>query len=355
MIFFLALRNSFSRTGNHRARAIRIALATALSLATLMVTISVMEYLQTGRFDKIRASSSFDITLSGDFSKEMKERFPSATVFSYGETEVLGDGNIFTLRYIDDEYDGELSVRITGDGVLLVPYTSYSYSEDSMSITMMREGRSGMMIPVTADYDILGTFSTPLDISADSSMLFLPLSEISDGVPLFTAIKGCDGAAIEDLRADGYTGTSWKEKEAGLYSAFMAEKLMMYIVLSLLFIIILVSLKQSVRIFFDTRKKERAELVVLGLDEWKADAAFTLSIAIITLTGIGAGFVLSCLFIPAGEIYASTILGGKPSLTLSSFSFILFSSLMLLFTVLFSFQETGMLRHVPVSEVLSDE
>ena len=57
----------------------------------------------------------------------------------------------------------------------------------------------------------------------------------------------------------------WKEAESSLYAAFLVEKTMMYGVLSLLFIIIMVSMKQSVRIFVSSRRKESAELEILGL------------------------------------------------------------------------------------------
>ena len=353
MTLYLALRYSFSRSSNHRARAIRIVVALSLSLAVFMVTMSVMEYLQAGRFDRIRDAKSFDITITGDYAAEMKERFPSSDVFVYGETEVLGNGDAYTLRYIDENYSGALSVNQTGNGVLLVPYT-YT-SSDSMAITELVRGASGAMIPSTKKYGVWGRFFTSLGSSFDSTFIFLPLSLKPEGVPVYTAIKNCDAEELEGLSEDGYEGESWKEKEAGLYSAFIIERIMMYVVLSLLFIIILVALRQSVRSFFNSRNREIAELITLGLERRKADLAFIISMSLIIVAGIVVGLILSYLFIPVGELYVSSLLGGKAELDIPYLPFLVISFLMLFFSALFSHSEESRLKRTSIMEVLGGE
>ena len=354
MIPFLAFRYSFSRSSHHRARALRIALAAALSLAVLMVTISVMEYLQDGRFERIRDVSSFDITLQGDHEAEMKKRYPEASVFVYGETEALGNGRAFVIKYIDDEYDGGISIGI-GDGSGLLSSYSVLSQGDMISLTMLRETESGRVLPLTDSYRITGAFSTSLGSSFDSSMLFLPLSDIPNGVEVYTALKGVDDSELGTLRKEGFSGQSWKEKEAGLYSAFLAEKIMMYLVLSMLFVIILVSTHGSVRVFFTAREKERAELIVLGLEKSASDKVFTLSFVIIILTGILLGFVLTLLFIPLGERFIFSFVGYHAELRIPFSSFLLYSFVLVLLTVIFTIRAERALDKRDLLEVLRNE
>ena len=355
MIPFLALRYSFSRSSNHRARAVRIVISTALSLAVLMVTISVMDYLQNGRLERIRDVSSFDITIEGNRKEELSERFPDSNVFVYGECDAIGNGSAFIVRYIDESYDGGLKINAGDSSGLLVPYNIYSNNK-SMRLTSMAIGRSGMMIPQTREYRITGMFSTSLGSSFDSSMLFLPLSEADQSTPMYTAIKGVDDDAIISLRSEGFEGKTWKEKEAGLYSAFIAEKTMMYIVLSLLFVIILVSCRQSVSIFFKSRETELAELIVLGLGRKRSEAVFTFSFMIIMAAGILLGLLLSLLFIPAGEEFMMAVLhtpGAELSIPFRSFAG--FSAFLIFFTVVFSLREEKKLSMRDIVEVMRNE
>ena len=176
MIPFLSIRYSFSRSSGHRRRALRIVFSVSLSLAVLMVTISVMDYLQEGRFERIREARSFDMVISGNAVSEMKERYRDASVFLYGETEVLADGGVYTLRYIDASYDGALRIIYGDNTSLLVPYSLYMAS-DAINMTALEAGRSGVVLPVTRRVEISGAFSTALGYSFDSSLLFMPLSE----------------------------------------------------------------------------------------------------------------------------------------------------------------------------------
>lgn len=355
MIMFIALRYSFSKSAHHRSRAIRIVISTALSLAVLMVTISVMDYLQEGRLDRIRQVSSFDITLDGDHRREMQERYPDSIVFMYGETEALGSGSVFTVRFIDDDYSGGITIEEADDCGIIVPYFLYFQSGGSLLLTMLEEGRSGRLFPQTENWKISGAFYSVLGSSFDNQTIFIPISLMPEGIPIFTAIRNIDASEMEKLRGDGYSGESWKEKEAGLYSAFIAEKAMMYIVLSLLFVIILVSAKGSVREFFSSREKERAELMVLGLERRRADAAFVLASVIVMCIGILLGFSLSHVLIPLGEAYAFSILSSEAGLSFPCIPFLVFSLILLLFTSFFAMGEARNSDKKPIAEVLANE
>ncbi len=356
MILFLSSRYSFSRTSGHRSRAMRIALATALSLAVLMVTISVMEYLQNGRFERIRDIQSFDITIAGDCTAEMREAFPDASVFLYGESEALALGNAYTVRYIDSSYDGSLIIGEGDASTLLVPYSLYFRTADgSLEIVMMKEGRSGMKLPSAERVPISGAYYTALGSSFDNSTLFMPLPDEMNDIELFTAVKGVEASNAERLRDEGYDCLSWKEKEAGLYAAFAAEKAMMYVVLSLLFVIILVSLKSNVRVFFRARTGEWAELRALGIGKADVRAVFLFSFMLIALLGIVLGLVFTALMIPLGRSFVLYLTGARPELALPYSLFFVFSLLIIAFTVLFAWLEARKTEKLEIAEVLADE
>ena len=70
---------------------------------------------------------------------------------------------------------------------------------------------------------------------------------------------------------------------------------MMYTVLSLLFVIILVSLRQSVRIFVSSHDKECAELEILGMEKNKITLVLEFSFFIMLLLGIVMGLTFGRL------------------------------------------------------------
>ena len=354
MIAYLSLRYSFSRTAHHRMRALRIALATALSLAVLMVTVSVMDHLQQGRFERIRDVSSFDIVLDGDVADDMRARYPGASVFVYGEGSAVGDGSVYRIRYIGPDYDGGLELEGSLEGIA-ASYSAFARSDGTMTIASMQRGRSGAMLPKSVEYPLTGAFHTALGRSFDSSTLFMSIDSSDGSVPLYTAIKGVDGDDIEFLRKEGYSGRSWKESEAGLYSAFAAERIMMHVVLSLLFLIIIVSTKQSVKSFFSARVGERAELIVLGLGRRRAGAVFMLSFLIIISSGIVLGLMLSWLFIPLGELFVRNLTGTGADLTIPYRSFIFFSLALLSITALLAIAEERRMDRIDAAKVLANE
>ena len=352
MIWRLALRYSFSPVNGHRGRALRIVISFALSSAVLMVVLSVMLYLQDGRFDRIRSFSSFDIVISGDYEAEMEKRFPSADVFVYGEAEAMGEGEAYTVRYIGEDYP--LPSASSAQHGLVVPYSVYSRYGDSMPLTMLRMGGSGMMLPRTEDTPIEGAYTVPPGASTGLPIIFLPLSAAEDGTRMHTAVSGVDASLIDELRSDGFEGLSWKEKESGLYSAFLAERVMMYAVLSLLFIIILVSMKQAVRISAASRRTERAELAVLGMGRNSAALVFALSFLIVLAVSLAAGFLLSLISLPLAQAAVQGIFAGA-ELAMPYRHFAVLAALMVLMTAVFSAAIEARERRIDIMEVLSDD
>ena len=352
MIASCVLRYAFSKSGGHRFRVIRIIITLALSLAILSSVLSIMDFLQRSRFDDIRAVRSFDIVINGEHKEEMRELYPSLSVFLYAEGEALIDGSAYLLRYIDDDYDGGLRY-LRGDSFSLsIPYALYRKERKTdYSVTMLKKGRSGIRLPKSTDYYASGIYSTPLGSEFDSSMLFLPLSEY-DGSVIYTAIKGADEDEKAKLVNSGYIVRTWKESEASLYSAFVIEKAMMYSVLSLLFIIIAVSEKQSVRIFFNSKEKERAELCVLGVSRIRIGFIFIMAFMIIVMISIAASLVLSYMLLPVMELAISPFIYGEIELKMPVSGFAVFSSASLLITFIFALREVYLDRKKDLMEVI---
>ena len=350
MIFRLALRYSFSLTSGHRRKSLRILVSTALSVAVLLIVISIMEYLQDTRLSAIRDVRSFDAVIEGDVADEMRKRFPGLSVFPYAESDALLDGEAMTVRFIDSSYDGGIMVEGDDSG-LLVPYFLRGGAVDIM---MLGKGRSGAVIPLSSAYVPTGRYSSRMGYEFDGFHVFLPLS-LNTAAPVMTAVKGLDDDDAGALEDEGFSVTTWKEKEAGLYSALMIEKVMMYLVLSLLFLVILVSQRSAARTFYGAKRKERAELEVLGMGSGRISAAFTLSFLIILLLGLLSGTVLAFIATPVAEAMIRSFGFRSSELSMPYRTLFFLSLILIAFAVMISFSERRKEGRMELQEVLRNE
>lgn len=352
---FLALRYAFSKTSSHRARVIRIIITSAISLTVMAIVLSVMAYLQGYRFDAIRDVRSFDVVVDGECKDELLALLPDKTIFQYAEGEALSGDNAFLVRYISDDYDGGIRYLGGNGSALVVPYSFYlDNKEPSVSVVMLKKGSSGRVVPKSIEYYVSGIYSTRLGYEFDDTMIFLPYSEADEAADYKTAIKGISDEDAQMLRDLGYTVTTWKESESSLYSAFMIENVMMYMVLSLLFIIIAVSTKQSVRIFYRGKRKERFELFILGLDRNRVQNIFLLSFLIVTILAILLAVLMIMAVLPIVEIVSPSILGIEVDLVFPVAGFAIFSLFLIVFTLIFTFYERHKDKAIDFLEVIHE-
>lgn len=351
MMAFLVFRYTFSH--RHLRSLARIVLTTALSLSITLLVIAVMDYLQEGRMDRIRSVQSFDLTVPGDHAESLRSLFPGSQVFTYAEEEALLSGRAVTVRYISDEYDGGLN-RLSGDfSSLAVPYSIYFQLDGGEAVlTRLQKGRSGAKLPRTERLRVSGIYSTALGNSFDDSHVFLPLEEGRDDV--VTAVKGAGYEEAEKLRAEGFEVTAWKERESGLYAAFLLERTMMYVMLCFLFVIILVSLKSSVRLFYQERRRERAELEVLGLGRGKLSLVFMLSFLLLMLLSLLSGVLLFVLLRPVTERLITGYVYTQAELPFPADVFLLLSFSVLAVTALLCLWYRTQEGRLSLQEVLSD-
>ncbi len=356
MMLFLSLRYEFPHSKSLKSRSIRIMLTVALSLVVTVVVISIMTYLQSSRFTSIRDVRSFDYVVDGNYEDEIKALLPESEVFVYGEGEALSEEGSFLVRYIDSSYDGGVEYYIGDASTLAVPFSFYLKNGfDDVTLSMLKSGRAITTLK-SESYKISGIYRTALGSEFDDTMLFLPLTDADENASLKTAVRGISEKDAALLTQNGYSVTSWKEAESSLYGAFLVEKTLMYGVLSLLFIIIAVSTKSSVVLFFSVREKEMAELEILGLKKGNIRMLSLLSFSLVILFGIALGYVLSLGVLELLEIISNNsthILSLTLSLPYGGFLF--FSLFMLFVTVIFTFFESRKREKKEISEVLYAE
>lgn len=281
--FSFVRRYSFSRYNRHFASSLKIAISFSLSMAVLMVILSVMQMLQTSRFDAIRDVKSFDITIKGASLDEVKALYPDASVFRYKEGYALIDGNAYCVRYIDEEYDGGVDILFGTPDRMLIPYGLYMRMKSpSLDFsTISRE--AGRSVPISRKVEPSGVYTTSLP-SFDSYYVFMPYDSAPAGCVEFVAVKGCEEAGMLEERGIGFE--TWKERERTLYSAFALESFLMFLVLLILLLIVYVEILGEARVFLRNKRKERLELKILGMAEWRIDLIFISSFLLILVFGL---------------------------------------------------------------------
>lgn len=295
MIPYLSSRYAFSPSFKERGRALRTVVAIALSLVVVNVVISIMDFLQNGRFEVLRDVRSFDIVVEGKHKDELSSLFPNSTIFEYGEGEALSEEGAYNVRYTSSDYDGGLNIIYGDSSSLLAPYSLFRSSSGKVTLSMLKKGKAATTMK-NFEFPISGIYWTRVGSEFDESTLFLPIEEADDTVYFLTAIKNVDIKECEKvLKEMGLEYKTWKDQESSLYAAFFLEKAMMYTVLSLLFVIILVSLRQSVRIFVSFHDKECAELEILGMEKNKITLVLEFSFFIMLLLGIVMGLTFGRL------------------------------------------------------------
>lgn len=353
MIFFLSLRYAFTSSKALRARTVRIAFTVALSLVVVITVISIMDFLQNSQFSSIRDIRSFDCVIEGDVKDEISSLVSSPDIFVYGEGEAITNSGAYLVRYIDSSYKGGINYYFGDSSSLLVPLSFYRENgKNKATLYILKTGEKTRLLSALT-YDISGIYYTALGADFDDTMLFLPLSDADESVARKTAIKGLSESERARLIDAGYTLISWKDAESGLYGAFMLEKALMYAVLSMLFIIIAVSTKSSVALFFSSRVKEMAELEILGFGRKEIKWTAVLSFLIVILIGIVSSLVLGkCTLLLIEKITSSSSLFLPLDLSMPFGGYIFFSLFMIVITLIFALMENRKREKKDIIEVI---
>lgn len=354
MILSTAFRYSFSRFNRHRARIVRTMILLSLSVVVFMTTLSSMSALQKRRFDGLRAVKCFDITVTGCPYEIVSELYPDCSVFVYKQETALVNGMPMNIRYVDSSYDGEVKLMFGDLSSLAVPYTIYAESGlgDVSVSTFSHDGTR--RLPVSRKIPVSGLYYTSSQGDFDRYHVLSQYSNAPSELEEIVAVKGSDDT--RPLRDAGYMAyETWKEKESTLYAAFMLEKIMMGIVVSVLFVIVLLSLRQQIGAFLKAKRTERAELLILGLGRRRTEAVFTLSFLIVVAMALAVGAAASLPVIRLSSFLLSGIYGVEFSPSFEPGTFLILSVAMLFFTFVLSFAALFRERRRDILEVLRNE
>ncbi len=286
----IIIRYSASRYNRHRLSSVKIALSFALSLAVIMIILSVMAALQQSRFSAIRDIKSFDILIENGNLSEIEALYPDARVFAYKEGYALLDGSAYIIRYIDESYDGRINIIAGDESGLLVPYSLYTSSFKREYDYSSVERRGGRSVAVRRNLAASGAYYTGLS-DFDSSYAFLPLSDAPEDARSYVAVKGSEDVLPLDKKGISYS--LWKDREATLYSAFSLENFLMLSVLIVLLLVVYVEIIDEARTFLRHKKNERIELEIMGMGRKKTVFIFICSFLLILFSGALCSIALS--------------------------------------------------------------
>lgn len=298
IVFDLLKRFSFSSSNRHRGKSIRIMVGMMLSTLSLITTISIMNYLQVNRFAAIREVRSFDLVLKAKEGISLEDIEYKAS-FIYKEMPALLVKDNFSkavmVRFIDSAYKGglnEKSMDALKDGALVNSYYNSAFLEGA-NLVYLDEGKTVARRVKTEKLDVSGSFHTELGKEFDSNYIFLPLTLAPYYLGSNIVYLAYEPSLISELDEKGYDYITYKDAESSLYQAFLLEKWMMSLILSLLFLVMLVQIKTNSRLFIHSKRAEISILWTLGYSKKKCCFSMFLSGAFSSFIGCMSGFILS--------------------------------------------------------------
>lgn len=298
IVFDLLKRFSFSSSNRHRGKSIRIMVGMMLSTLSLITTISIMNYLQVNRFAAIREVRSFDLVLRMKEGMNLEDIGYEAS-FIYKEMPALIVKDNFSkavmVRFIDPSYKGglgEKSMDALKDGALVNSYYNSAFLEDA-NLVYLDEGRTVSRTVRSEKLNVSGPFHTKLGKEFDSNYIFLPFSLAPSYLDSNIVYLAPDPFFILGLDEKSYDYTTYKDAESSLYQAFLLEKWMMSLILSLLFLVMLVQIKTNSRLFIHSKRAEISLLWTLGYSKSKCCISLFLCGAFSSFIGCLSGFILS--------------------------------------------------------------
>jgi lipoprotein-releasing system permease protein len=211
---------------------------------------------------------------------------------------VLGDPAAFATRggvVIGDRLRQALNLRI-GDPITLVT---------------QKMNENGTIAPRYADYEVLGTFTTNR-FEFDSSLVFVPIDLLQEdlqyGPQTATSIDlelrdANDAPRIAEalrktLSRDDLRVTTWLESNARFVGALQVERVMMFIILSLIVLVAAMNVVASFTMLVRVKRGSIAILRTMGAGTGTIMRAFFMAAAGVGVVGTAAGTALG-LFICA--------------------------------------------------------
>ncbi len=310
MTWCLVFRYLLSHSNRHRSRTLRIIIGLAVSTLLMSVTLSVMEYLQSSRFDEVCRVQSFPViveTSSLEEARALLDAYPEVPGFIYKEDIALMEigvqgGEGVSVRYIDSGYKGYLLTSRQGAvptyGIML-PFRTHGTSYADVTLTRLGSGQAARIVPHSSTWHVEGWFQTSLP-DFDASHVFLPLSQAPDGLPWICAFmceEGQEEVLVASIEESGLDAVPWWEAESALHGAMMLEEAVMTALLSTLYIIISVQVVQSALMLSRTKRRESVTLYLLGMERWRVVVDFGLVGVMMSVLAASLGIVFSLVIL----------------------------------------------------------
>ncbi len=326
IILKLVGRYAFSKTNRHRNVVLLIMLAIAIGSFALIVMLSLMNNLQSGILNQIKALESFHIQLSPfepeideiTSLKEVESSFAFITTQSLLQAPSSNCSKIMRLRFLDPKifatqnpFISQLEIlegSIPQNGEILI--SSYNSSSlglkvgDEVNLTLLASGKTTALAPFNTTAKISGIFKSDLfEFDQTTSIgnfnyyrVFFDTKRISYG--LFLTDKGLKRInALEKkilaINRDT-TVTSWQKANSAFYSALMLEKVLMYLFLFFMFLILAINMRNASFRLLYAKMRELAILRSLGFYKKNVLKLFLGQGALVTVIGeiIGIGGAL---------------------------------------------------------------
>lgn len=363
----------------------RIAVGLALCLFSISAVLSFMQALQRNQFEDIRTFESFDLQMPLDtqsleeatFLSDDLERIAGVSqAFVYAEIPIIAeveDGTTLAGRIRAIQSEGRFLEQLNSyrgtlfaDDTLSVSYTNNSLVPlgEQLKITFLKKGKQATVIPTLRELPVDSIYyTTSYDFDQSTFLCTLStLQTLNPDVALFIGMfvqEESVDTVKKRLLESGYTDiATWKEVNASLYGAMELEQKMMSLMLFLMVLVIIVHVRSSSRRLLLAKQREIAMLRSMGMSAHSIQRLFVLQALLVALLGCLAGTILSYGAIALYPYVSQAVyhsMGVHLVLSIRSGEMVFLNALILLFSMLASYQGTHRILKADIMEMFAHD
>ncbi|MFA7107888.1 MAG: FtsX-like permease family protein [Sphaerochaetaceae bacterium] len=371
----MAFRYSFSKQNKQRQTNIMIIIGIALGFTAFIIVIGLMNSLQKGQLDSLKALESFDIIVEDATQadiNQIKDIEGVETAFYFYETPAIavnissGQSTYLRIRAFENdiilkntrfenflkwtfEKPSSISNLAIAHGVALNLGAKF---DSELKLTILKKGKTATLMPYNFTSKVDSIFYTGISEINNSTIYFnynileeyLGLEERKIGI-LLSSDK-----YLESVASQLPNSITWKKYNASLYQALLLEKFIVFLFLSFILIIVCVNLKNSTKRMIKNKQTESAILCTFGMTKKKVTFIYSYQAFFISIIALILGSLISSLIAQnLKKIFRFIsqvifILSGRTSIfsflpvqiIISSKEIILFSIFILFFTWFFT-------------------
>lgn len=292
---------------------VRTLVSIALCLVAMNLSLAFMRTLSSDQITAIRQWETYDIQIDASGRSDAEslaasiEEETGYEAFAFSDVPALlsaRSSEMATVRLIANE---ELSSfpfpYLSGEAGCAMPVTFAARigATDSVEISTLARGNRARVVPRSQTLHPTAFFATG-DAAVDDSLLFLDPSLLpSSDAPWKVAVRADDAEkaakTILPLAGEGRTFRTWKEMNGPLWGALQLEQAMVRSIFCLLLLIVVLSVRRSVKRLVTAKKKEIGMLRALGLGRKDTRRIFLKESLSVSFLGAAAGEVASILFV----------------------------------------------------------